>query len=545
MVLDIAKNRYRQAEILEVFLSNGWDYMRKLLTGSKPDEPELPPPAVLRNILTDLGPVYVKLGQLLSTRPDLLPPDYIEALSSLQAKVPPISWLDVETEIRREVPRPLVEVFASIDPQPLAAGSIAQVHQARLIDNREVVLKVQRPGIDATIDRDISLIKDLAKLVSVTDFGKSYDLVSLADEFGRALRAELDFTIEAEYTEKLRYNLSKSPWFDPKRLVVPQIDRQLTTKKLLVMEKLDGVPLLNAQIVGEDIYEQRKAIATLLFRAFFQQFLTNGFFHADPHPGNIFYLRDGRIALLDCGMMGVLDPKTRKNLTEMMLAIVSADAVRCTQLALELAEPTKPVDLEKLEGDYARLLRRYYNQNLSQINTSQMLYEVLQAARRNHLRWPGNIGLFAKALANLEGVGRQFNPDVNVIEEVKPLMTDLFKQQLFGDDILQSLLRTTLEVKNLSMESPRQIGFFLDRLTTETLKVNIHIRELNTIRRSIDNAANRRSLATVVGSLAIGSAILSTGQQTPNIQLISEVIFAIASFLGLWLIFSILRGGFK
>jgi ubiquinone biosynthesis protein len=545
MVLDLAKNRYRQAEILEVFLSNGWDYMRQLLSGNKPDEPELPPPAVLRNIFTDLGPVYVKLGQLLSTRPDLLPPDYIEALSTLQGQVPPIDWIDVREEIRREVPRPLAEVFASIDPQPLAAGSIAQVHQAILIDNREVVLKVQRPGIDTTIDRDIALIKDIAKLVSVTDFGKSYDLVSLADEFGRALQAELDFTIEADYTEKLRHNLSKSPWFDPQRLVVPQIDRRLTTKKLLVMEKLDGVPLLTAEIVGEDIQLQRKAITTLLFRAFFQQFLTNGFFHADPHPGNLFYLRDGRIALLDCGMMGVLDPKTRKNLTEMMLAIVSADAARCTQLALELAEPTQPVDLEKLEGDYARLLRRYYNQNLSQINTSQVLYEVLQAARRNHLRWPGNIGLFAKALANLEGVGRQFNPEVNVIEEVKPLMTDLFKQQLFGDDILQSLLRTTLEVKNLSLESPRQIGFFLDRLTTETLKVNINIRELDSVRRSLDNAANRRSFATVVGSLVIGAAILSTGEQTAHVQLLSEILFAVASLLGLWLIFSILRSGLR
>jgi predicted unusual protein kinase regulating ubiquinone biosynthesis (AarF/ABC1/UbiB family) len=544
MVLDLAKNRFRQGEILEILLSNGWDYMRQLLAGSKPDEPELPPPAVLRNILTDLGPVYVKLGQLLSTRPDLLPAEYIAALSSLQADVPPVEWEKIEAIIRQELPLSLEETFSEIDPQPLAAGSIAQVHRAKLKDGRVVAIKVQRPGIDAIVDRDIDLIKDIAKLVAVTDFGKSYDVVSLAEEFGSALQAELNFTIEAGYTERLKRNLAQSPWFDPQQLAIPQIDRTLTRKKLLVMEYLDGVPLLAADLPDNN-NTQRQAITTLLFRAFFQQFLTDGFFHADPHPGNLFYLADGRIAILDCGMMGFFDPRTRKNLTEIILAIVSVDAARCTQLTLEIAEPTKPVDLAKLEADYARLLRRYAYLSLGQFNTSQALYEVLQAARRNHLRWPGNIGLFAKALANLEGVGRQFNPAVNVIEEVKPLMTDLFRQQLLGDDALQTFLRTVLELKNLSLESPRQVGFLLDRLSTETLKFKFEISGLESMRRSINDAANRRSFSTVVGSLVIGAAILSTGEPTPQVQLLSEVLFTAASLVGVWLIVSMLRSGLR
>ena len=267
------------------------------------------------------------------------------------------------------------------------------------------------------------------------------------------------------------------------------------------------------------------------------------FFHADPHPGNLFYLDDGRIALLDCGMVGRLDPQTRTALTEMILAIVSIDAQRCTQLALQIAEPTQPVDLLKLENDFKRLLRRYSNLDLANLNTAEVFNELLQTASQNHLRWPGSIGLFAKALANLEGVARQFNPALNVVAEVQPLMGDLFWQQLVGDDPLQAVLRTALEFRSLSLESPRQFSFLLNRLSTETLKWKMTIPELDGVRRSIDDAANRRSFSTLVGSLVIGAAIISTGQQTPQVQLVSNILFAVASLVGLWLIISILRSG--
>jgi len=227
-MLQLARNS-RQAEILEVVLSNGWDYMRGLLSSGQVGEPDIPPPAVLRNILTDLGPVYVKLGQLMSTRPDLLPPEYIESLSALHAKVPPVPWSEIEGVIRQSLPRPMEEVFSDIDTQPLAAGSMAQVHRVRLRDGREMAMKVQRPGIDKLVAQDVELIQNIAKLMATTEFGKSYDVVGLADEFGKALYAELDFTQEAYYTDKLRQNLASSPWFDPDRLKVPAIERQLTT----------------------------------------------------------------------------------------------------------------------------------------------------------------------------------------------------------------------------------------------------------------------------------------------------------------------------
>lgn len=537
----------RQREILEVVFRNGWDYMRGLLTGSKTDEPNLPPPAVLRKVLVELGPVYVKLGQLLSTRPDLLPGEYIEALTDLQTNVPAVAWSEVEVQIRQQLRQPLEETFAAINPQAVAAGSIAQTHKATLKNGQDVAIKVQRPGIEVIVAQDIALIRTLAELVSRTAFGQDYDIVGIAEEFITALQAELDFTKEAGYTDQLRRELSTSRWFNPKQLVVPEIYWNLTTTKLLVMEWLDGVPLLLAKLPpmldGKDADVQRREITTLLFRAFFQQLYIDGFFHADPHPGNLFYLNDGRVALLDCGMVGRLDPRTQQILTEMLLAIVDLDAQRCAQLTLELAEAGQPVSLSRLANDYDRMLRKYYNLSLSQINFSQVFYEVLQVARNNKIRLPSNMGLYAKTIANLEGVARSFNPEINLLDEIKPLMTDLFRRQLLGDNPLQTFLRTALDIKSLSLQSPRQLELLLDRVTSETLRWNLTIRDLDPLRRSMDDSANRLSFSIVVGSLIIGAAIISSNARTSQLSFISNILFAAASFLGLWLVISILRSG--
>jgi ubiquinone biosynthesis protein len=535
----------RQKEIIEVVLGNGWDYMRRVLVGGKADEPEIPPPAVLRNILTDLGPVYVKLGQLLSTRPDLMPPAYIEELSSLQSTVPPVPPEEIEVYIRRHLPCPPEELFERLDYRAIAAGSIAQTHKAILKDGRQVALKVQRPGIDLQVERDMTLIRDVARLVSATQFGQRYNVVDLAEEFADAINAELDFTTEAGYTDQLRRNLSKSSWYDASRLIVPQIYWDLTNSKIMTMEWLEGTPLLKADLLTENTHNGdiglRGAATTLLFRAFFKQYFVDGFFHADPHPGNIFYLADGRLALLDCGMMGHLDPRTRNTMTEMVLAIVNCDAQRCAQLTLQLAEPLKPVNLVRLESDYTRLLGRYYGLSLEQINTAEIFGQILEAGTQNNLRWPANVGLFTKSLANLEGAARMFNPGVNLIEEIRPLMADLFRHQLVGDDPLQSLLRTGLEFRNLSLSSPRQFGFLLDRLSSEQLKFSLSIQGLDDLRRTMDEASNRQAFSIVVAALIIGAAVVATGRQSSQGQILSIILFAAASFFGLWLLFSIVR----
>ena len=562
----------RQRDIVEVFLRNGWDYMRQLVLGKAPDEPELPSPAVLCRILIELGPVYVKLGQLLSTRPDLLPSRYIEALSSLQSTVPAVPAVQIETYVRQHLGRSPEEVFAEIDYVAIAAGSIGQTHRAVLKSGQAVAVKVQRPGIDKQVDQDIALIQDIAKLVSVTQFGQRFNIVELAEEFKSALTAELDFTTEARYTEELRQDMINSPWVNAEQLTVPQIIWPLTNSKILVMEWLAGRPLLLAdlpletspkpgnsptaspfsstfpstplkQLLPSKNTGKRADVTSLLFKAFLYQYFVTGFFHADPHPGNLFYLDDGRVAILDCGMMGRIDPQTRAILTELVLSIVSSDAQRCAQLTLKLTEPLKPVNLVRLESDYSRLLGRYYGLTLDQFNTAEAFSAVIETGIRNHLRWPANIGLFTKSLANLEGAARQFYPDINLISEIRPVMGDLFRHQLVGNDPAQLLLRTGLEFRNFYLSAPRQIGFLLDRLSDETLRWNLSIQGLDAVPRSLERSANRLAFSIVVAALIVGAAIISTGQKTSQLQGISALMFAAASFLGLWLIASILRSG--
>jgi ubiquinone biosynthesis protein len=539
----------RQREIVEVVIRYGWDYMRQLLTLGKGDDPELPAPEVLCKILTDLGPVYVKLGQLLSTRPDLLPSSYIEALSHLQANVPPVVWTEIAVVLQESLGQPLDEVFAAIDEQAIAAGSIAQIHRATLKDGQSVAVKIQRPGIETVVAQDMALFRQIAGLLSSTDFGRRYNVVELAEEFTMSLRSELDFTQEANYTERLRQNLSKGRWYDPQHLKVPRVYQELSSQRVLVLEWLNGTPILKAAIADDPSIESqttRHELTSLAFRAFLQQYLVDGFFHADPHPGNLFYLEGGQLGILDCGMMGNLNPRMQSVMVELVLAIADFDPDRCAQLTLQLAEPmdiSQPINLAQLQADYDRLLRRYHNLSLSSMNVSEAFMQIVEAARRNNLRWPSNIGLLTKSLANLEGAGRKFDPTINIMDEVRPLMIDLFRQQLVGTDLAQSALRTALEFKQLSLESPRQVGFLLNRLTSETLKLNLVVQDLNLLGKTLDDGANRRSFSTIVGSLIIGAAIISSSQQTPHLQILSNVLFAVASLLGLWLVIVILRSG--
>lgn len=537
----------RRTQILRVLLSNGWDYMNSLLTQGKADEPQIPPPEVLKRILTELGPFYVKLGQLLSTRPDLLPPSYIDALTALQSDVPPVPWPAIETLLENDFPAPLAETFADINPQPIAAGSIGQIHKATLQSGETVAIKIKRPGIDSIVEQDSLLIKSIAELVSLTEFGKTYDVVKLADEFTQTVKAELNFTTEAGYTDTLRKNLAKTTWFDPSQLVVPKVYWEFTNETFLVLEWLDGLPILSADLSqppsNKTSDERKKEITTLLFRAFFQQLYVDGFFHADPHPGNLFYLNDGRLAIIDCGMIGRLDPRTRQLLTEMLLAIVDIDAKRCSQLTVELSESISEINLQRLEVDYERMLRKYYDLSLADFKFSEVVYEVLQIARRNKLKVPASLGLYAKCLANLEGAGRQFNPQLNLFDEINPLITDLFRRQLFGTTPLQTALRTVLDLKSISLKTPRQMDVLLDRLTTETLQWNIRIQDIDPVRRSIDKSANRLSFSIVLGSLIMGAATISTGSNSQQLTIVANILFAAAALVGSWLVISILRSG--
>lgn len=257
----------------------------------------------------------------------------------------------------------------------------------------------------------------------------------------------------------------------------------LTTPKLLILEWLHDQPILSTKVKGANynggINSEKQALSHLLCRAFFQQLYFNSFFHVDPHQSNIFYLEDGCIALLDCGILSRFDPKSQQHLTELLLGIIDLDAQRCTQLTLQMVKVDLGSNLAKLENNYSKILRKYYNLSLSEINLYQVFYDILKLCCHNKIKLPSNLGLFSKTLANLEGIARSFYFQLNLLDEIKPLMTDLFCRQLLGDDLVQTFLRTAIDLKNLSLKFPRELDLFLDRLTSETLKWNLTLQELN------------------------------------------------------------------
>jgi len=469
---------------------------------------------------------------------------YIQTLTDLQANVPPVAWVEVEAILQAQLQKPVAEVFQEIHQEPIAAGSIAQTHYGVLGDGTPVAVKVQRPGLRSIVERDMDLIRGVAELVSLTDWGQDYDLQGLVREFAQALEAELDFTEEARFTDTLRQNLSQSRWFNAQKLTIPQINWDLTQPQVLVMEWMPGAPLLQARDwQAEAEGTEAKTVATLLVRSFFQQVCLDGFFHADPHPGNWFYLEDGRVALLDCGMVGRLDPRTQEILLEIILAIVSLDAQRCAQLTLKLSPSDRPVNLIRLESDYELLLRQYYALSLTELNFSQLFYEVLQIARQNRIRVPANLGLCAKCIANLEGVARSLDPTFNFPDRIRPLMADLFQEQLVGDAPLPALLRTLLDVKSLGLRSPRQVELLLDRLSSETLRWNLKIQDFDRFRQTMEDSGNRLSFSIITGSLILGSALLYPHSQGSQLGWFSIGLLTIASLLGFWLIGSMLWSG--
>ena len=378
--------------------------------------------------------------------------------------------------------------------------------------------------------------------------GKRYNLVSLADEFAQSLHNELNFVQEASYTERLRENLAKGKWCNSKRITVPKVYRELTSAKILVLEWLDGTSLLKAELNGKnslgDIEAERHDLTRQLFRAFLQQYVVDGFFHADPHPGNLFYLQDGRAAILDCGMMGTLNPKLRESLVELLLAMLDFDPERCAQVTLQLANPldsSKAINLRQIQTDYDNLLKKFYGLSLVDLKLGSALQDILQIAHNNNLRMPSSIGLLAKSITNLDGTGREFDNSVNIWDEMKPLMSDMFQQQLLGHNPMQALLKTGLELKQLSLKAPRQVEFLLEQLSNETFRLNIHLQDLSTLRTTLEDISNRLTSGLIIGSLIIGAAFISTNQSSPQLLLLSNGLFAAASLLGLWLVFTILR----
>ena len=538
----------RAAEIISVVTRHEWSFLRQLLKQGTTDSPRLPQPEVLCSILTELGPVYVKLGQLLSTRSDLLSEEYIEALSALQADVPPASWAMVEPMLLEELGRPLEDCFSAFSNEPIAAGSIGQVYQATLRDGTTVAVKVLRPGIEAQVSEDGSLLRQLANLAASTSLGSSYDLIGLADQVLLALTRELDFRIEAANTLRLQEILSSSNFVGTGILKVPSVWLELSSQRVIVLEWIRGESVLSPSArtaLTQGHQEGIKDANRALLGAFVEQYFVEGFFHADPHPGNLKVDGAGVITLLDEGMVGNFDPATRNTLLDLVLALINQDSARAADLLVLLAPPAPGIRVDRLQlqRQLQLLIASNFSKPLQELNFALFLSDLLQLANQAGLRVPGTLGLFVKSVTNLEGVACSLDPDFSFTGEMEPLVAKLLARSLLLPS--ERAMQFGLDLRNFAIDAPRQLSQVLRRFSGDELVFALQLEGLDQLRSTVDRLSRRLSLSILVAALLLSATVMTTSSDKALLQDISEGLFIAASLFGLWLIQSLLRSSGK
>ncbi len=545
----------RQAEIIEIVARNGWGYFRNQLSlNPKPEEFSLPLPGVLRQILIELGPTFVKLGQLLSTRPDLLGPEYIIALETLQSDVPGLEWSTIEAILEEELGEELSQ-FVEIDPVAIAAGSLGQVHRGSLKDGTVIAIKVQRPGIRRTIEKDLSGLKAIAELldsgssIGGSSIGRAYDLPGLVEEFRNSLMDELDFRREASNTQQLSKNLSDSSIWKAGQVCVPKVYEHLSTERVLTLEWIEGVKLNDAAIDKAG----KQEVAALATQVMMQQMFLNRFFHADPHPGNFLYMgqdKDGhhRIALLDCGMVAMLDPRTQRIITDLVVGVVYEQPRQVAQAVRELGFARLEVDIRALEAEFDRLLRRFYTRPLEAINLTDLLNEALRIPREKQIQMPGTVGLFVKAIANVEGIARQLDPQFSFVEVARPVVEKSLQQRVLSTQGGAELARSSLYLSQLALDLPQRVNVLLDRLERSELGLNWRWKGQEDFEKVVRRGLKQLSLGIIgVGCLLSGSILMASfptelGAVPPrSLFFWSQGLLVTGAGVNLWLILKLLR----
>ena len=504
--------------------------------------PSLGPPQRLRMALEELGPTFVKLGQVLSTRPDLLPPAYIAELARLQDTVPPEPWEPVRAQLEAELGAPVEEVFATLDPEPIAAASLAQVHAATLPDGAEVVVKVQRPDIEATINVDLDILADVARLLQTrTPLGELYDLPGIVEEFAATLRAELDFYREGHNADRFRANFADEPY-----LYIPKVYWEYTTRRVLVMERIRGIKIDDIAALDAAGYD-RYRIGLHAARMVIKEVLEDGFFHADPHPGNFFVMPGEVIGAVDFGMVGYLSRRTRTDLVRLYVAAIQLDEEAVVDQLVRMGVVGGAVDRIGLQHDIGRLLRKYAGLPLKAIRARDVMEEAMPIAFRHHLRLPSELWLLGKTLAMMEGVGLKLVPDFDMFAVSRPYVQRFMREMASPRAWMPSLIRGVGDWAQLLDMLPRTGMQLLARAERGELEVSLRHQELGRALVYLDRLANRLALSILLAALIVGLALLvpafHLAERGGLITALVILGFALASLLGLWLVISILRSG--
>ncbi len=497
----------------------------------------------VRMILEELGPTFVKFGQIMSTRPDMIPHELISELEKLQDRVPPFSTEDARRIIEEELGSSVGSIFKDFTDSPIAAASIAQVHKAVLPDGEEVAVKVQRPGIDRTIEVDLEIMLHLASLIK-KHFSEEldWDPVGIVEEFTRVIRKELDFRIEAAHIERFARNFQADM-----TIHVPHAYRDFSSRKVLTMEFIGGIKVSEiTRAVVQEYGIDPKVVAARGADLVLKQIFEHGFFHADPHPGNIQVLKDNVICFLDYGMMGSLSARHREDLADILFGIVNKDESKITKTILKLSEYRQIEDNEKLESDIAELIELYAFGTLKELEIGSLLHRIARVGEEHRLEGPRDFYLLAKALVTIESVGRELDPEFNAVKHAEPFAEKLIMGRMSPRKLIEDSYISAQEAHSLLRDLPSEARDILTLVKQGEAKIKFEHKGLEPMLKTIDQNNNRSVFAIVLASLVIGSALIVLSGVPPKwheIPVIGIIGFLGAGLIGFWLLFSILRHG--
>jgi ubiquinone biosynthesis protein len=534
------RNLGRLSEIAQVAVRHGFGY---LVEGRRHTDLEGSARGRhLRDMLDELGPTFVKFGQLLSTRPDIVPPDIVAELRSLQDDVRPFPFADVEQTIREDLGQPIERLFTEFEETPLAAASIGQVHRATLPNGRQVVVKVQRPNAPKQIEADLSLLYQAARLakerIRALDFVDTNDIV---DEFARSIRQELDYRMEGRNAEAFHKDFAGHP-----HVAVPRVYWTYTRARVLTLERLDGVQLADLDFEHWSL-DQRRRLAYLITESWMTMIFRNGFFHGDPHPANILVLAPERIGLVDFGLTGKLTDDDMSKLTRLFIDAASENIEMLPKRLSDLGVRYPKEREEQFTTELREMYYRYYGATLQEIDPIQVIREAFALIYTMNLRLPTRFVMLDKAIATLGSVGVELYPDFNVFEVAKPYARDLMLERFTPRRIAARARRESFKLGMYAVELPHQIHDTLEQVRDGQIEVGFVHKGLDDLLAKLDTLFNRLVIALIVTGGLIGSSLIGifakTGPHILGLHVVAAFGFFLSAVLGVWLLWGVVRSG--
>ncbi len=496
----------------------------------------------LRLALEELGPTFIKFGQILSTRHDLIPEEHIKELSKLQDRVPPFSYQEAKKAIEKELQKNLDEVFISFDPEPIAAASIGQVHRARLREGDEVAVKVMRPGIEEMVETDLFILMGLAKFAEKhIKESRFFNPVGFIDEFSRVMRQEIYYIHEAQNADRFYSNFAGST-----TVRIPKVYWKYTTKRVLTQEFLEGIKISDiAKIEASGL--DRKKVSTDLANAYLKMIFEDGFYHADPHPGNILVSLEGKIIFLDFGMAGHIDPLLRENLVSLMIATMRSDI----DLLIESLEEIGLISDAGSEGHELRIniedfINTYYSVSTKFIDPTDFLHDLIDVLIRSGGRIPTNIMLLSKTLMMRDEINRRLDPEHNFAELTEPYVKNMIKERGTVSYIMKETEKSLSDFAHLIKISPKKAISLLKKAERGKLGIELEHRGLETAIEELDIISNRLSFSLIIAALIVGSSLIIQTRMSPSlwgVPLLGIFGYLLAGIIGMGLVISILRSG--